>query len=143
MQVSNSISRVYKMSSKVARCGTLMFLFLAACGAIVAHHGNAAYDEEHPITIKGTVTEVVWSNPHCQFYVDVRDAKGVVVNWAIESQSPGILHRNGWTKDSMKPGDQVTITLAPAKNGAPVAFSGGNTGKVVFADGHALRMNQR
>lgn len=131
------------MSLRSAACLALNLILLAACGPLFAHHGNAAYDEEHPITIQGTVKEVVWSNPHCQFYVDVKDPKGGVVNWAIESQSPGILHRNGWTKDSMKPGDRVTITLAPAKNGAPVAFSGGNTGKIVFADGHVLRMNQR
>lgn len=131
------------MNSRAAIPPALLLLFLAACGPLLAHHGNAAYDEEHPITIKGTVTEVVWSNPHCQFYVDVKDSKGAVVSWAIESQSPGILHRNGWTRESLKAGDQVTITLAPAKNGAPVAFSGGNTGKVVFSDGHVLRMNQR
>ena len=131
------------MKSKVARSLALALSLLTVYSPLWAHHGNAAYDEGHPITIKGTVTEVVWSNPHCQFYVDVKDNKGSVVNWAIESQSPGILHRNGWTKDSVKAGDQVTITLAPAKNGAPVAFSGGNTGKVVFADGRVLRMNLR
>jgi hypothetical protein len=131
------------MNGKLATSRVLLLVILAACAPAWAHHGNAAYDEQHPIDVKGTVTEVVWSNPHCQFYVDVKDDKGNVVNWAIESQSPGILHRNGWTKDSVKAGDQVTITLAPAKNGEPVAFSGGNTGKIVFPDGHVLRMNQR
>ena len=87
------------MNLKVAAFLALNLIFLAVCGSSFAHHGNAAYDEEHPITIQGTVKEVVWSNPRrCQFYVDVKDPKGGVVNWAIESQSPGILHRNGWTK---------------------------------------------
>jgi hypothetical protein len=131
------------MNSKPSIPRILLLIFLASCIPAWAHHGNAAYDEEHPITVKGTVTEVVWSNPHCQFYVDVKDDKGNVANWAIESQSPGILHRNGWTKDSVKAGDQVTITLAPAKNGASVAFAGGNTGKIVFPDGRVLKMNQR
>lgn len=131
------------MNCKPAISRIFLLAFLAACAPAWAHHGNAAYDEQHPIDVKGTVTEVVWSNPHCQIYVDVKDDKGNTVNWAIESQSPGILHRNGWTKDSVKAGDQVTITLAPAKNGEPVAFAGGNTGKIVFPDGHVLRMNQR
>src|ERR1700680_3524952 len=108
---------------------------------IRAHHGNVAYDEIHPITISGTVTEVVWANPHVQIFLDVKDDKGKVVNWGVESQSPGILHRNGWNKISVKPGDQITITLAPSKNGAPVGFSGGNTGQVVFCDGRVRKMN--
>jgi len=89
------------------------------------------------------VTEFVWSNPHCQIYLDVKDDKGNVVHWSVESQSPGILHRNGWTRESIKPGDTVTITLIPAKNGAAVGFSGENTGKVVFADGRVLKMDVR
>ena len=112
-------------------------------GSMLAHHGNVAYDEIHPITIAGTVTEVVWANPHVQIFLDVKDDKGKIVSWGIESQSPGILHRNGWNKSSIKQGDQITITLAPSKNGAPVGFSGGNTGKVVFTDGRVLRMNER
>jgi hypothetical protein len=131
------------MNPKLVPSFALVVSFLAFCGPMLAHHGNAAYDEVHPITITGTVTEIVWANPHCQIYLDVKDDKGKVVSWAIESQSPGILHRNGWTRSSIKPGDQIAITLAPAKNGAPVAFSGGNTGKVVFPDGRVLKMNER
>ena len=109
----------------------------------LAHHGNSAYDEEHWITITGTVTEFVWANPHCQIFMDVKDDKGAVVNWSIESQSPGILKRNEWTRTSVKQGDQITITLAPAKNGSPVGFSGNQKGKVVFSDGHSLKMDIR
>jgi hypothetical protein len=131
------------MNPKVAMSFALIVGLLAFCGPTFAHHGNVAYDEIHTITVSGTVTEIVWANPHVQIFLDVRDDKGKVVNWGIESQSPGILHRNGWNKTSLKPGDQITITLAPSKNGAPVGFSGGNTGKVVFADGRVLRMNER
>lgn len=113
------------------------------CGPVSAHHGNSAYDEAHWITISGTVTEFVWSNPHCQIFMDVKDEKGKVVNWAIESQSPGIMRRNSWTRTSLQPGDQITVTLAPAKNGAPVGFSGNADGKVVFSDGRVLKMNNR
>lgn len=121
----------------------LLVAFVAVCDPLLAHHGNVAYDENHPITITGTVTEFAWTNPHCQIYLDVKDAKGKVVNWAVESQSPGILRRNGWSRDSVKPGDQITITLIPARNGAPVGFSGENSGKVVLPDGSVLKMNVR
>lgn len=116
---------------------------LLVCAPLWAHHGNSAYDEAHWITLTGTVTEFIWSNPHCQIFMDVKDDKGKVVNWAIESQSPGIMRRNSWTRNSLQPGDQITVTLAPAKNGAPVGFSGNADGKVVFADGRVLKMSIR
>jgi hypothetical protein len=131
------------MRSKLLASFGLVGSLLVVGGPLSAHHGNIAYDEEHLITVTGTVTELAWSNPHCQIYFDVKDDKGKVVSWAVESQSPGILKRNGWTKSSIKPGDQITITLAPAKNGSPVGFSGGNKGKIVFPDGRVLRMNER
>jgi hypothetical protein len=131
------------MNSKLAMSIVLIAGLLGVCGPLRAHHGNSAYDEAHWITISGMVTEFVWSNPHCQVFLDVKDDKGTVVNWAIESQSPGILRRNNWTRTSVKAGDQITITLAPAKNGAPVGFSGNQSGKIVFADGHVLKMDIR
>jgi hypothetical protein len=131
------------MNVKLAGSVPLIVCFLAVCGPMWAHHGNSAYDEAHWITISGAVTEFVWANPHCQIFLDVKDDKGAAVNWAIESQSPGILRRNNWTRTSVKPGDQITITLAPAKNGAPVGFSGNQMGKIVFADGHVLKMDIR
>jgi hypothetical protein len=122
----------------------LVLAFLAmVCGSLWAHHGNAAYDPDHPVTIMGTVTEFVWSNPHCQIYLDVKDAKGRIAHWSVESQSPGILRRNGWARDIIKPGDQITVTLVAAKNGAPVGFSGEEIGRVVLPDGRVLRMNER
>ena len=131
------------MKFKLAAVLVLTAVLLVAGGPLRAHHGNSAYDEEHWITLSGTVTEFVWANPHCQIFLDVKDDKGAVVNWAIESQSPGIMRRNNWARTSVKPGDQITITLAPAKNGAPVGFSGNKDGKVVFSDGHVLKMDIR
>jgi Family of unknown function (DUF6152) len=87
---------------------------------LFAHHGNAAYDQTKSVTIKGTVTQFVWANPHAQIYLDVKDGKGYIVKWAVETLSPGKLHRSGWTRDSIKAGDQVAITLQAAKSGAPV-----------------------
>jgi hypothetical protein len=128
-----------KLSASIVTIASLLLV----CVPLSAHHGNSAYDEVHQIAVTGTVTEFVWANPHCQIYMDVKDDQGKVVNWAIESQSPGILRRNSWTRTTLKPGDQITVTLAPAKNGAPVGFSGNKEGKVVFADGRVLRMDVR
>src|SRR5581483_12200907 len=121
---------------------TILVSLLFVCASLEAHHGNTAYDPDHPITITGRVTEFVWSNPHCQIYLDVKDAKGKIVGWSVESQSPGILRRNGWSRDSIKPGDLISVTLIPAKSGAPVGFSGEKLGKVVLPDGRVLKMDQ-
>jgi hypothetical protein len=101
-----------------------------------AHHGNAEYDEKRPLTMKGTVTEFMWSSPHSKIFLDAKDAKGGVVHWSIETLSPGKLARAGWTKDAVKPGDQVTVTFSPAKNGSATGF----LQKVVFLDGKQLGM---
>ena len=120
---------------------TLLFL----CSSASAHHGNSAYDETARVPIKGTVTEFVWVNPHSQIYLDVKDKDGKVKNWSIETNSPGILSRAGWTRRSLKAGDEVTIILCPAKNGAPVAYIGsGDPGtKVIFADGRELDFKEK
>jgi Family of unknown function (DUF6152) len=105
---------------------------------MLAHHGNSAYDLANPITLKGTVTEFAWSNPHVQIYFDVKDDKGKIVHWASETVSPGILVRAGWTRNELKPGDHITITVGPSKSGAPVGF----VLKIVLANGKELKMGQ-
>lgn len=92
---------------------------LAVCRPISAHHGTAAYDETNPVTLKGTVTEFLWANPHSQIKFNVRDEKGNTVHWISETFSPGKLARDGWTRNIVKPGDEVIITLSPAKDGTP------------------------
>jgi hypothetical protein len=131
------------MKRKLAISFGLVVALLAVSDSMIAHHGNSAYDEKNPITLKGTVTEFVWANPHSQIYLDVTDDKGNVIHWAIESQSPSVLTKNGWTRHSLNPGDHITITLIPAKNGAPVGFSGTTQGKVVLPDGRVLTMQER
>ena len=128
------------MSKRSSGFWTVITLVLLFCTPGSAHHGNSAYDETVRVTIKGKVTEFVWMNPHSQVYLDVTDKNGKVVNWAVETNSPAILTRAGWTRRSIKFGDEVSIILCPAKNGAPVAYMGsGDPGtKVIFADGHEL-----
>ena len=116
---------------------------LAAALAVVgahsanAHHSFAAeFDANSPLELTGTVTKVAWANPHTFFYIDVTTAKGDVENWALEMGSPNGLVRRGWTRDSMKIGDVVTVMGSRAKDGS---FKGNarsvtlSTGKRLFA----------
>lgn len=100
----------------------LTFAALLLAFTASAHHGTAAYDDQHPVTLDAVVTEFNWANPHVQIYYDVKDNKGNVVHWAVETLSPGKLARSGWNKDSVKAGDHITITVWAAKTGAPVGF---------------------
>jgi hypothetical protein len=94
---------------------------LLAVAPLFAHHGtNASYDMDKSITLTGTVTEFVWSNPHCQLYFDVKDDSGKTVSWGGETNSPGNLKNGGWTRESVKPGDKVTVLLHPSRAGTPV-----------------------
>lgn len=116
----------------------LLAILLSHAEPIFAHHGTGIeYDAEHPLTLKGTVTEFVWANPHVQIYFDVRDAKGNVVHWASETLSPGKLVRGGWTRDVIKAGDVITVSIDPSKKGTPVGF----LRNVVLADGKVLKAN--
>jgi hypothetical protein len=87
---------------------------------LFAHHGNAVYDDTKTITLKGTVTQWAWSNPHCILHLDVTDDSGQVVPWIVETENPTSMFNIGWTKTSMKPGDQVTVTAMQVKNGKPI-----------------------
>jgi hypothetical protein len=101
---------------------------------ISAHHGDAVYDTTvKPITLKGTVTQWVWANPHCVLQFDVTE-NGQVAHWVAETTAPPSLINRGWTKLSLKPGDQVAITVLPVKNGRTV----GRLIEVVFPDGQKL-----
>jgi hypothetical protein len=109
-------------------------LMLAAL-PVLAHHSFAAeYDSAKPITLSGSVTKVEWMNPHARFYVDVKDESGKVTNWEFELGSPNGLMRQGWTRNSMKIGDSVTVDGFLAKDGSKLA----NARNVKLADGRRL-----
>jgi hypothetical protein len=122
---------------KTTNISLALGFLLATCLPVLAHHSfSAEYDNKQPITLKGTVTKVEWMNPHVYYYLDVKDDKGSVKNWAIEGGAPNGLYRQGWRKDSLKAGDQVTVEGYRAKdgtdhvNGRSVTLP---TGKKVFA----------
>ena len=95
---------------------------LMAAMPMLAHHSFAAeYDRSKSVTLKGTVTKVEWMNPHARFYVDVKDDKGAVTNWEFELGSPNGLMRSGWTRNSLKEGDTVTVAGSLAKDGSHLA----------------------
>lgn len=107
-----------------------LFLVLAAVGSLVmfsgsalAHHGVAGYDMTKTITLHGTVTKFDWSNPHVVANVDAKNEGGELQHWTLEFAAPVLLVRAGWSKNSMKAGDDIVIDTHPAKNGAPVGIS--------------------
>src|SRR4029077_16382867 len=108
---------------------------LAAALPALAHHAFVAqYDASKSTTLHGVVTKIEWTNPHARFYVDVKDNSGKVTNWNLELASPNALRRLGWTRDVLKVGDQVSVLVAPAKDGAKMA----NARTVTLSDGRKM-----
>jgi len=114
----------------------LATLFSITSGSLSAHHGNAAFDAGKKVTLKGTVTEWVWANPHCWLKFDVKDDKGNVVHWVAETNNAPDMIERGWSMHSFKTGDDVTVTVEPVKNGNPV----GRVLSVVLPNGQTLGM---
>ena len=112
----------------------LVGLLVVVSTPVSAHHGVAAYDMNKTLALKGAVTSFELRNPHSLLSFDSNDDKGNVQHWSVETHNPRALVELGWTKDSLKPGDQVTVHLHPAKNGSTVGY----LVKVVFANGKEL-----
>ena len=97
---------------------------LLVCAApALAHHGVAGYDLAKTITVHGTVTKFDWSNPHVVVYVDAKNDSGELQHWTIEFASPVHMVRAGWSKNSMKAGDDIVIDTHPSRNGAPIGIT--------------------
>jgi hypothetical protein len=119
----------------------LVGLGVLVSGAVIsAHHSFAAeYDASKPITLKGVVSKIEWTNPHARFYIDVKDETGTYT-WNLELASPNVLTRNGWTRKSLNIGDEITVQGAMAKDGSKMANARIVTlasGKRVFAGSSA------
>jgi len=114
-----------------------MALTLAlAAGSAAAHHSFSVFNMQERIDISGTVREVQWTNPHIWVWVDVTEDDGSVTTWGLEGMSPNFLARRGWSRTTLEPGDEITVTLNPLKSGDP----GGMFISTTAPDGTILSM---
>jgi hypothetical protein len=120
-------------------CGMAVFLATPALSAAEGHHGNASFDTDKRLTLKGTVTDWLWANPHCFLKIDVKDDSGEVRNWNLELGNPTDMSLVGFRRNLFKAGDVVTAFVQPVKSGAPI----GRLINVVLADGQKLPQPQQ
>ena len=107
---------------------------LLSCSVAYAHHSFAMFDLAKDVTVEAVIKEVQFTNPHVWLQILVPDGKGGQTEWSIESGAPGMMLRNGWKPSTLKPGDKVTLTMHPLKNGSP----GGSLVRVKVPDGRTL-----
>jgi hypothetical protein len=134
---ASSRSRVGGATMRIAwsLAGGLAIVLLSASAPVLAHHGFVVeFDEKKPITLAGVVTKMEFMNPHIYFYLDVKGKDGKVVNWALEGGPPNVLYRQGWRKDTVKPGDKVTVKGFRARDGSNLA----SCSSITFPDGREI-----
>jgi hypothetical protein len=125
----------------MSRCFAAILLTLAAAASwpVYAHHSFAVYDRSKTLTLKGSVKTFQWTNPHCVIWVLVQpEGGGEPQEWSFETTSPGVLTRSGWTRNSIKPGDHVSVEFSPLRDGS----HGGGLNSVTLLDtGQKLEAN--
>jgi len=125
------LPRYFILGAAIAAAGLVVAALPVSAPLLFAHHGTAEYDNTKTISLQGTVTSLQYLNPHALILFNVKDDKGQTTEWTAELQSPNLLSRRGWSRSTLKPGDQIIVTGRPVKNGAK-AMSGQ---KVAFTDG--------
>src|SRR5712691_657100 len=131
--------RRYLMTRQLATFCLLAAGLFMISGNLLAHHAEAgSYDNNLRVTVKAVVTDIVWVNPHAQIYIDFKNDKGETEHWGIEMLSPGNLVRIGWHKDTFKPGDEILVTMTPAKGDRPF----GSCGQIVSSDAKMFMVGQ-
>ena len=122
------------------RVSILLFVLSIAVAPLHAHHGRGAtYDMKKKITLKGTVARVDWRNPHVVIFMDVKDEAGKVVTWGFENAGVSQLAQEGYNRNTLKAGQEITAVVNPAANGAPTAI----VVKVILADGSEIMSRER
>ena len=118
----------------------LVLLTLAIAAPLFAHHGRGAtYDMKKQVTLKGVVTEVSWRNPHVLIWMNVKDESGKVVNWGFENSNVSSLAREGYSRNTLRVGEEITAIVNPGVNGMPI----GIVVKVVLPDGKVVMSRER
>jgi uncharacterized protein DUF6152 len=123
-----------QMKNKLSAVFLGATVLLLVSGPVLAHHGRSNYDVTSPATVKGTVTEFEWVNPHALIHLDVTGENGNVEKWIAETNSPNTLSRQGWSKNTVKIGDEITLVGHRVKGGGNYI----NFSKITFADGRVL-----
>ena len=132
--------RASGLKSKLLMSTAIFGGVLTICVPSFAHHGSASYKTDKVVTLKqATVTKFVWANPHIMLLFDVKDDAGNISHWAGEAGSPSAVRLLGWKKNSLQPGDVITVHLYPSKFESNV----GRVDKIVLADGTTLKDNPR
>ena len=126
-----------RIASTLAGLLALAGVSLAASPAALAHHSYAMFDMQATKTITGTVKDFEWTNPHTWLWVYVTNASGAQEQWGIEGMSPNFLGRRGWSRNTLKPGDKITVDIHPLRNGE----RGGSFLSVTLPDGKVMRMS--
>jgi hypothetical protein len=122
------------------RISVLLFVLSIAAAPLIAHHGRGAtYDMKKKITLKGTVARVDWRNPHVVIFMDVKDETGKVTTWGFENAGVSQLAQEGYNRNTLKVGQEITAVVNPAANGAPTAI----VVKVILADGSEIMSRER
>ncbi len=122
------------MRTTLAVCLAAVGMFLSAGPAFAHHAFTAEFDDTKPLKLTGTVTKFEWTNPHAWFYIDVKDSSGAVTNWGFEMNSPNMLLRNGWTRNTLKAGDVISVEAFQARDGSHI----GNAKAVTTSAGQKL-----
>jgi Family of unknown function (DUF6152) len=122
---------------RMYRRGFVAVIALMIALPLSAHHGNAAYETTKTVTIRGTITDFEFINPHVMVFFEAKNDKGPVEKWQGELTSPNHLARFGWSKQTLKPGDQFTFSGLRAKSGATTLW----VTKVIAADGHEIALS--
>jgi hypothetical protein len=125
------------MNNRLLKLAGVIAVLLMISTAVYAHHGTSAYDTSKLTTVKGTVTDFQFNNPHVMISVEAKDEQGKVETWISEANSPNVLTRHGWNRDIIKKGDQITVIGNRPKNGAKTL----RLQKVILSDGQELDPN--